>query len=163
MYSSLRVVAIVGLVAGFCLPASAETLTQEQANALAAKIYSAFNQPATKDVKAILSEVVTPDFKSHPNNDSFKTLEEVAAGVGGLGQVVPDLKWEIKDVIVAEDHIVVRGEASGTPAVPFLGVTQTGKSFKIMSIDVWTITDGKASAVYHLEDWSTAVAQLSAK
>jgi predicted ester cyclase len=121
------------------------------------------NLPGQKDVKAILAANVTPDFRSYASNDSFKSLDETAAGIAGLGSVVPDLTWEIKDVMVSGDRMIVRGEATGTPAVDFFGVPHSGKSFKIMSIDIWTVQDGKATQLYHLEDWAGAIGQLSAQ
>lgn len=39
----------------------------------------------------------------------------------------------------------------------------TGRSFDIMSIDIVTVKDGVVSHVYHLGDWSSAVAQLTAE
>ena len=77
---------------------------------------------------------------------------------------MPDLAWDIKDVQVASnDTVIVRGEATGTPAREFFGVAPTGKSFRVMSIDVHTIRDGKMARSYHVEDWAGAVRQLSAK
>ena len=61
------------------------------------------------------------------------------------------------------DRVIVRGEAIGTPAGDFMGVPFGGKSFKLMSIDVHTIADGKLTRSYHLEDWMGAVRQLSAQ
>ena len=39
----------------------------------------------------------------------------------------------------------------------------TGNSFDIMSIDILTLEEGKVVQVYHLEDWTSATAQLLAK
>lgn len=143
--------------------ATAAELSLDQARMLADQLYQVVNQPGAKDVKAILSAAVTPDFRSCAANDSFKTLDEAAAGIAGLGAVVRDLTWEIKDVMVSGDRMIVRGEATGTPSTDFFGVPHNGKSFRIMSIDIWTVTDGKASSVYHLEDWAGAIGQLSAQ
>jgi predicted ester cyclase len=83
--------------------------------------------------------------------------------VAFLGQVVPDLTWEVKEIIGLDDgRFVVRGEASGTPIGPFFGVeTPTGRSFSVMSIDIHTLEEGKIVHVYHLEDWTSAIAQLT--
>ena len=141
----------------------AEALTQASAEALAANLYQVVNQPATKDVAALLSAATTPDFKSYTSNDSFITADVAAKGIAGLGQVVPDLTWTIKEILVSGDRMIVRGEATGTPVADFFGVPPNGKSFRIMSLDIWTVRDGKAAEVYHLEDWAGALAQLSAK
>jgi hypothetical protein len=37
------------------------------------------------------------------------------------------------------------------------------KSFRVMTIDIHTIKDGKAVTAHHVEDWAGAIRQLSAK
>ena len=39
----------------------------------------------------------------------------------------------------------------------------SGKSFRIMAIDIPTIRDGKIARTYHLENWLSALGQLRAK
>jgi hypothetical protein len=53
--------------------------------------------------------------------------------------------------------------ATGTPAGKSMGARHTGKSFKLMSIDVHTPEGGKMVRSYHIEDWLGAVRQLSVK
>lgn len=72
-------------------------------------------------------------------------------------------RLEIKEVLVAGNRVVVRGEVSGTPAGDLFGVAHTGKSFRIIAIDIQTVQDGKISRTYHLENWISAVGQLRAK
>lgn len=45
----------------------------------------------------------------------------------------------------------------------YFGVPAGGKSFKIMAIDIHTIRDRKAITAHHVEDWASAVRQLSAR
>src|SRR4029077_9967928 len=88
--------------------------------------------------------------------------DEVISGIGQRLKAVAGLKWEIKAVLVAGSQVTVRGEATGTPASEFMGAPHSGKSFKVMSIDVHTIEDGKMLRSYHIEDWMGAVRQLTA-
>jgi hypothetical protein len=44
-----------------------------------------------------------------------------------------------------------------------MGAPHSGKSFKLMSIDVHTLEGGKMIRSYHIEDWMGAVRQLTAK
>jgi predicted ester cyclase len=83
--------------------------------------------------------------------------------VGVFDKSIPDMKFEIKEVLVAEDRVIVRGELTGTPAADLFGVPHSGKNFRIMAIDMQTIRDGKISRTYHLENWLSAVGQLRAK
>ena len=52
-------------------------------------------------------------------------------------------------------------EGSGTPSGTFLGIPGSGKHFKIMTIDVHTVEDGKIKRAYHVEDWAGVMRQLS--
>jgi predicted ester cyclase len=72
-------------------------------------------------------------------NEGCGARDQVISAIAGRRKEIPELKWEIKDVLVLGDRVVVRSEASATPAGDFLGVTYGGKSFKLMSIDVHTI------------------------
>ncbi len=73
------------------------------------------------------------------------------------------MKFDIKEVLVAGDRVVVRGEVTGTPAGELFGVPHTGKSFRIMAIDIQTIRDGKIVSTFHMENWLSAIGQLRAR
>lgn len=152
------------VVAALCTTSSlAQTMTVEQARKQIAPFYEMLNQPANKDIKALSEQALSPDWKSYSSETDFKGRDGFVAQVGGFGKLIPDLKWDIKDVMVDGNRIIVRSEASGTPVGPFFGVAPNGKSFKIMTIDIHTIKDGKAITAHHVEDWASALRQLSAK
>ena len=94
-------------------------------------------------------------------NDVCIPREKFIGGFKSRGEASPDIKWEIKEILVAGDRVIVRGEASGTPSGIFRGIPASGKSFKIMSIDIHTIEDGKIKRSYHVEDWAGAMRQVS--
>jgi len=144
-------------------PAWAQSMTVEQARQQIAPFYDMLNQPASKDLKALSEQALSPDWKSYSSETDFKGRDGFVAQVGGFGKLIPDLKWDIKDVLVDGHRIIVRSEASGTPVGPLFGVQPTGKSFKIMTIDIHTIKDGKAITAHHIEDWAGALRQLQTK
>ena len=43
------------------------------------------------------------------------------------------------------------------------GVPHTGKSFRMMAIDIQTVKDGKIAKTFHMENWLSALGQLRAK
>ena len=110
-------------------------------------------------------ELFSPDVVSIPTPPGGEGAQGMLNTVAFLGQVVPDLTWVPQEIIETDDNrFVVRGLATGTPVGPFFGVDPaTGKSFEIMSIDIVTVEEGLISNVYHLEDWTGAVAQLTAE
>jgi predicted ester cyclase len=90
----------------------------------------------------------------------IKGRDEFILQVQGFGKLIPDLAWEIKEVFADGDRIIVRSEASGTPAGDFMGVPHGGKRFAIMTIDIHTTADGKLVRAHHVEDWAGALRQL---
>lgn len=146
-------------------PAFAEqnSLSKVEARKIIEPLYSMFNRPQTKDLKALSDIALVPEWRSCSGLNVCKTREAFLGQIGFFGKLIPDLKWDIKEVLVEGERIVVIGEGSGTPADAFFGVPHSGKSFKIMAIDVHTVKDGKLVAVYHVEDWAGAMQQLMAK
>jgi len=143
-------------------PASAALpLTVAQARAIVAPLYDALNQPAEKDVHALLAEAANPDYRSYTTNDDWLTRDEIAEVFQMLGSVIPDLCWTIEDIQTFGDQIVVRGKATGTPTGELFGLKPTGKSFKTMAIDVFTVKNGRLASAYHVENWVAALQQIS--
>ncbi|MGH8865659.1 MAG: ester cyclase [Burkholderiales bacterium] len=66
-------------------------------------------------------------------------------------------------MLVDGNRVIVRSEASGTPAGPFFGVPHGGKSSRIMTIDIHTVQGGKLVEAHHVENRAGAIRQLSAK
>ena len=80
----------------------------------------------------------------------------------GFGAAIPDLKWEIQEILQDDNRYIVRSIATGTPVKPMFGVEPKGNSFKIMTIDIHTVENGKIVQSYHVEEWAKAIQQLSA-
>jgi predicted ester cyclase len=152
-------VAAIGLWAS---SAQAE-ISAEAARASVAPFYKALNAEFAKDSPELIRQSTAPQWMSCRGNDDCVSRDVVLAGMGQGLKSIPDLKWEIKEILVSGNQVTVRGEATGTPAGEFMGVPYTGKSFKLMSIDVHTLEGGKMVRTYHIEDWLGAIRQLSAK
>jgi predicted ester cyclase len=138
-----------------------ELFTIQTAKEIVAPLYDALNEPAKKDVGALLSKAANPDYKSYHTNDEFLTRDQLVEVFKGLGISVPDLRWTIEDIQLFGNQIVVRGRATGTPKEEFWGAKPTGKSFNTMAIDIFTVKDGKLATAYHIENWITALQQIA--
>ncbi len=146
--------------------ASAEDLTEAQARAVIAPWYALFNQPVQSDVvKTVHEQLLAPDYQScwgvlpgecWGRDQSMKV-------VGNFAKSIPDMRFDIKEVLVAGNRVIVRGEVSGTPSGELFGVPHTGRSFRIIALDIQTIRDGRIAQTYHLENWLSALGQLRAK
>ena len=158
-----RVVACCALlVAALSTSHARAEMTIDAARASVAPFYKALNAASAKESPDLIRQATAPDWVSCRGNDVCNSRDEVIAGIAARLKSVPDLAWQIKDVQVAGNQVTVRGEATGTPAGEFMGAAHTGKSFKVMSIDVHTVEGGKMIRSYHVEDWVGAIRQLTA-
>jgi predicted ester cyclase len=140
------------------------TLDLNAARKLVGPIYDALTRPGEKDVEALIKSVVVADFQSCANDGDCAGRDAVIARFKGLASVVPDLAWTIKEIFVSnDDTVIVRGEATGTPVKMFLGIEPTGRSFRTMSIDLYTVANSQIVRSYHVENWTLAARQLTAE
>jgi predicted SnoaL-like aldol condensation-catalyzing enzyme/ketosteroid isomerase-like protein len=140
---------------------AAAPLTVDEARAIVAPLYDALNEPGNKDVAALLAKATNPDYRSYSTNEDWLTRDQLADIFEMLGSIVPDLRWTIEDIQTFGDQIVVRGEATGTPTGEFFGAKPTGKSFRTMALDLFTVKNGKLASAYHVENWMTALQQIA--
>ena len=156
---------VAAIVMMIPLVASPQSLTEAQARALIAPWYVLFNQPVQGDMRALQEQVLAADYEScwgYLSGECWGRETSIKV-VGGFAKSIPDMKFDIKEVLVSGDRVIVRGEVTGTPAGELFGAPHTGKSFRIMAIDIQTIRDGKIARTYHLENWLSALGQLRAK
>lgn len=144
-------------------PTAHPELTVERARKIVAPLYDALNQPRTKDVHALLEQACHEDYQSYSTNEEWLSRDALADVFREMGVSVPDLAWEVKDVMVIGDRVIVRGEATGTPAKEFFGVRPSGRSFKTIAVDVFTVRGDKLASAYHVENWAAAMQQVQRK
>ena len=135
-------------------------MTRDEAKALVAPFYDALTEPSSKDVRGLIESVAVADWRSFSGETVSKGRDELIQQVVGFGKALPDLRWEIKEVFADGDRIVVRSEASGTPAGDFMGVPHGGRRFSVMTIDTHTVAEGRLVRAHHVEDWASALRQL---
>jgi len=112
------------------------------------------------NVAELMGKILAADFQSFGSAD-IKTREQLIGQIQFFWKLVPDLKWEIREMYQEGSNVVVRSVASGTPQGDFMGLPTNGsKSFNIMTIDIHTVEKEQIIKVYHLEDWATAIKQL---
>ena len=100
---------------------------------------------------ALIDEIVSDDFVIHSLNPN----KEIHGPDGArdfaiaLRTAFPDIKFVIKDQFAQGDKVVTHLIAEGTHHGNFQGIPPTGKTFKVSSIDIDYIKNGKIS-----ECWS---------
>jgi len=141
------------------------SLTEAQARAVIAPWHALFSQPAQGDMRTLQEQILTEDYEScwgYLPGECWGRDTSIKV-VGAFAKSIPDMRFELKGILVPGDRVVVRGEVTGTPAGELFGTPHTGKSFRIMAIDIQTIRDGKIARTYHLENWLSALGQLRTK
>ncbi|MEI7649696.1 MAG: ester cyclase [Methanomicrobiales archaeon] len=112
------------------------------------------------NVSELMGKLLADDFKSISSTE-IKSKAQLTGQVQFFWKLIPDLKWEIQEMLQDGNRVIVRSIASGSPKGDFMGLPTDGsKSFKIMTIDIHTVENGQVVQVYHLEDWPAAMNQL---
>ena len=135
-------------------------MNTEQIHDLVERYYALFDS-RTGDVST-LGSLVAPGWRNVGSPGAELDVDAFSGLLTGLTQIVPDLTWTISETIIAGDRVIVRGEGSGTPVAQLFGAPATGRPFRIISIDIHTIADGRILSSVHLEDWAGALAQINA-
>ena len=95
---------------------SAQGLNEGQARTIVAPWYSLFNVASRGDVKAIHEQVLIADYEScsgYLPGECWDRDTSIKV-VGNFANSIPDMKFEIKEMLVAGDRVIVRGERSAS-------------------------------------------------
>ena len=126
--------------------------------------YDYLSNPGSEKHAQIFRNSVSPDWKSIGNySGKNKSADKFVGQLGGFAKLIPNLNWNVEEMIQAGNRMIVRSKATGTPVGPLFGVDGKGKSFTIMTIDIHTLENGKIVKTYHIEDWAGALRQLQTK
>ena len=139
-------------------------MTKEEVQAIVAPFYrKALTVNTETTSTAVLDKILADGFQSI-NGQETKSKAQLIQQLEAFWKLVPDLKWEPQDLVIGGNKVVVRSTASGTPRGSFLGMELDGtRSFKIDTIDIHELEGGQIVRVHHLEDWATAMKQLSGR
>ena len=115
---------------------------------------------ANTDPVAAMERLLADDFQSMSGTET-KGKQALIGQVQFLWKIIPDLKWDVQEILQDGGRVIVRSIASGSPNGEFMGMHLDGsKSFKIMTIDIHTVENDQIKQVYHIEEWATAMQQL---
>lgn len=102
----------------------------------------------------LLPELLHPDYVNHSPGSP-----ELPRGRDGVGIVVqalrrglPDLRYEIDDMVVGTDAVAVRTTLTGTHTGELFGMPATGKSICVQQMTFERFRDGRIVAHHRLTD-----------
>jgi glyoxylase-like metal-dependent hydrolase (beta-lactamase superfamily II)/predicted ester cyclase len=118
-----------------------ERATRAPGPAKVARIY--FDAVAARDVDGMAACWAPGGVESIAPIGELSVPDEMKEFFSGLFAAVPDMKFEVLDVVAARNHAAVRWHATGTfCGGPFQGVEPTGAHIDLEGIDLLTIEDG---------------------
>lgn len=141
-----------------------ESMNKEEVQAIVAPFYKqALTVNTEVSSTAVLEKILADGFQSI-NSQETKSKAALIKQVEFFWKLIPNLKWEPQDLVLGGSKVVVRSIASGSPKGRFMGLDLDGsKSFRIDTTDIHELEGGQIIKVHHLEDWATAIKQLSAQ
>jgi predicted ester cyclase len=111
-------------------------------------------------VASVLDALLADDFRSI-NSAETKSKQQLIGQVQFFWKIVPDLAWRIDEMLEVGSRVVVRSTATGSPRGEFMGIPVDGsRTFRVMTIDIHTVIEGRIREVHHVEEWATAMRQL---
>lgn len=132
----------------------------DQAVALVRPIYEALTASSAEEIRSLLETGTSRDWQNCASNDGCETREATITRWTARISRVADFHFDIREILVSGNKIIVRSEAAGAPSGPFMGVDPQGRSFKVMTLDIHEIANGKVVRTFHVEDWGLATRQL---
>jgi len=90
------------------------------------------------------------------------TRDAVVTVLKGIVDAVPDIHWQVEELLFDRDGIAVRLTNTGTPAKEWLGVPPSGASFKIVEYAIYKVRDGRFVQMTNLHDSAEMIRQLAA-
>ncbi len=108
-----------------------------------------------------LDKILAPNLVSHNHLPGAPTgLVGAKAVHQGLLVAFPDSHTAIDDLVAEGDRVVMRGTATGTNTGSFMGAPPTGKSFKVTTMSVFRIANGKIVEHWGVVDGTGVMQQL---
>ena len=109
------------------------------------------------DPSAVLDRLLSPEFESI-NTAETKGKAVLIKQIQYFWKLIPDLRWEIQELLQDGDRVIARSLATGSPKGELMGLQLDGsRSFRMMTIDIHTVRDGRLCSVHHVEEWATAI------
>lgn len=112
----------------------------------------------------LVPELLHPDYVNHsPGSPELpRGREGVVIVVEALRRGLPDLHYEIEDMIVGDDAVAVRTTLTGTHTGDLFGIPATNRPIHVSQMTFERFCDGRIIAHYRQTDDLSLLRQLGA-
>ncbi len=94
-------------------------------------------------------------------NGEMTRLVGYAKAISANIDAVPDLHWEIQDLVADEDTVAVRLWDTGTPRGEWLGIAPSGRSVAAAEFAFYRFREGKIAEMWFVLDLGSIRKQLT--
>jgi steroid delta-isomerase-like uncharacterized protein len=132
-------------------------MSTEENKKLIRRYQEAYNSGRLDELESILA----PNLVSHNHQPGLPAgLAGAKMAHQGAVAAFPDVKTTIDDLVAEGDKITALGTLTGTNTGSFMGAPPTGKSFKVSTMSVFRIANGKIVEHWGVVDGVGIVQQL---
>jgi len=122
------------------------------------RFYDAYNN---RDPK-ILDEVIHDDYVDHGHQPPGLGVQGARSDQRAIAEAFRDARFDIDEMIAADDRVVVRWTLQATHTGPFAGIPPTNKKITVGGISLYRLRDGKITETRNQADLLGAFIQLGA-
>lgn len=111
---------------------------------------------------ALLPELLHPEYVNHSpgSPDLPRGRDGVGIVVQELRRGLPDLHYQIEDMVVGDDSVAVRATLTGTHTGDLFGMPPTGHAIKVSQMTFERFREGRIVAHHRLTDDLSMLRQL---
>ncbi len=88
----------------------------------------------------LVDELLAPNYVNRAMNLDLAGFKAMGAG---LGAAIPDLRFEIQDLVAEGDAVVARFTMEGTPTGSLMGQPLSGKKFSLRGLAYYRLANGR--------------------
>ena len=101
---------------------------------------------------SVFDEVISPYFVDHEAEGSDPGGPEGEKELlGSIKESFPDWRWDVEDMLAAEDKVITRYVVRGTHSGEYMGAQPTGKEIAFTGINIVRLEGGKV-----VESWGNS-------
>ena len=128
----------------------------DETKELVRQAYDALNRGAIDEFGRFLSD----NFQEITRKGTTRNKNECLAGLIEVKKAMPDVRYDIQEIIAEGDRVAVVENYSGTMKGPMRGSKPTGKKMSVTAVDVYKIKNGKLTEVRSVFDMASLTNQL---
>jgi len=131
----------------------------ERNKELVRRAYDALNRGAIDEFGSFLAD----DYLEITQEGQTRSKEECLAEFEEIKRAMPDVRYDIQELIAEDDRVVVVENYSGSMRGEMQGIKPTGRRMSVTAVDIYRVRDGKLAEVRSVFDTGQVMQQLGLK